>query len=122
MNDLDLLHQTLGKMKHKKDVPPEFHFIEGGDHSFKVKGGKAANEKSTTTVLKICVDWCKKIFGISTDQGSEEVQEDALATNTSEKKRKRPSDEADSAASTATNSPTKKSKTLETYFSKPQPK
>eukprot|EP01122_Echinamoeba_exundans_P004316 TRINITY_DN14333_c0_g1_i1.p1 TRINITY_DN14333_c0_g1~~TRINITY_DN14333_c0_g1_i1.p1 ORF type:complete len:289 (+),score=45.67 TRINITY_DN14333_c0_g1_i1:23-889(+) len=120
MNDLNLLRQTLKKMKHKDDVPPRFHFIDGGDHSFKVKGGKAANEKVTASVLAFCVNWCKQIFGIPTASGTAEEQSDEPLPKLSDKKRKRVSGEDGSLHVAGTDSPTKKSKTLESYFSKPK--
>lgn len=109
MNDTTLFHPIIGKQKQKDKYPPKYHWIEGGDHSFKVKGGKAANEKTIALVLKTCVNWCHSIFGTAAAEPEPDAEEDEVPPETT-KKRKRGAD--------AGPPPSKKSKTIESFFAK----
>jgi hypothetical protein len=118
--DLDLLKKTIAKMKHKDEVPPTLELIDGGDHSYKAKGGKAVYTANLNKVTKASLQWAQKQFGSSSavaatpsnDEDEESDSDEVVLMNT--KKRKAPS-ATDKKAGTAAS---KKTKTIESAAKK----
>lgn len=57
--DLGLLQQTFAKMN---NTLPKLELIDGGDHSYKAKGGGMVYQANLTKVANISVAWAQKIF------------------------------------------------------------
>lgn len=62
--NMDLLKSVLSKRK-PNSSEVQLVTIEGGDHSYKSKGGKAVVEDNLKLVCKSAVNFAKKIFGLS---------------------------------------------------------
>lgn len=93
----------------------QLELIEGADHSYKGRGGRAAEERNVTQMINAAVEWCRSTLG-ATDYVHDDNNEETLepAARRVGAKRERP----DEPLETSPSKRTKATNTLEGYFTK----
>jgi len=89
MCDLELLRKILDKKEPKELIT--LVTIDGADHGYKVKGGKAAVEACIRSVCTHAVEWARPIVG-GEIHDAVQTSEDAVASSPT-KKRKAPAED-----------------------------
>jgi predicted alpha/beta-hydrolase family hydrolase len=125
--DIDLLHKTIAKMKNKEEFPPRLELMDGCDHSFKAKGGKAVMTANMARICSVSIKWAKNILAESIgnneksetniealSDGGEDNDDDDEVALMNPKKRKAPLASGKPNAETET----KKLKTLDSFLTK----